>query len=340
MKKNIKKLIVALLAIHLGLMVNIMVASAADNAPAQGVSGSVITPIEKLQTIGEGTNLPSFHETGRHADAPADYKQKGIATIASPFLFIVDLMRFLISGIALLVIFISAIKLMSNSNEEEAGKTKNALIWGVAGLILIQFADAFVKKMFFGEQGEAFESQGTSELFAEESVSQIRGIIGLVQMFIGAVSVLVIVIRGFMLITNVAGDEESQTKAKTHIMWAIGGLVVVGLSEVVVVGFLFPEAGEALPDVDVGKKIIISLTNYVSGFVAILAFANLFIAGYRYVVSGGNEEINAKVKSSAIGSLIAILLALGAFAVVNTFIKLEARPEVIETPAQAEINLE
>jgi len=325
MKNILAKLALAILAIHVALMVNIAVASAADDlAPAQ--PGDITRPIEKLQQIGEGTNLPSFNETGRHADAPADYQQPGVSTIASPILFVVDLMRFLISGIALLVVIVAAFKLIAKAEEEEAGKTKNTLIWGVAGLILIQFADALVKKMFFGEQGEAFGDAGTSQLFAEESVSQIRGIIGLVQIFIGSIAVLVIIIRGFMLVTSV-GDEESQTKAKAHVLWGIGGLIVVGLSEVVVRGFIFPEAGNTLPNVDVGKKIIISLTNYISGFVAIFAFANLFIAGYRYVVSGGNEEVNEKVKKAILGSVIAILLALGAFAAVNTFITLEARPD-------------
>lgn len=339
MKKNLKKLVVALLAIHLGLMMNMLVANAAGDAPAPGKPGDIRSTIETLQVIGEGTNLPSFNEDGKHADAPADYQQPGVATIASPVLFLIDLMRFVISGIAIFVLIVSAGKLIINSDEEEeVGKAKNALIWGAAGLILIQFANVLVKKMFFGDQGEAFGDAGTSQLFAEESVSQIRGIVGFIQVFIGAVAVLVIIVRGFMLVTN-AGDEEGQTKAKTHLLWGVAGLIVVGLSEVVIRGFIFPEAGNALPSVDVGKKIVISLTNYISGFVAIFAFANLFIAGYRYVVSGGNEEVNEKVKKQILGSVIAILIALGAFGAVNTFITLEARPDE-NSQAQVEINPE
>lgn len=317
-------LICALLLINFSLT-----ASTFADAPNSSLEGTR-TPIENLQQIGEGTNLPAFDATGQHPDAAPEYDQPGAGTLTSPVLFVIDIMRFLGSTIAVLVVIISAAKLLGDPTEENGTKAKTHMQWAVVGLILIQFADVLVRKMFFGDQGEAFSDAGTSQLFATESVSQIRGIVGLIEIFVGVIAVLVIIVRGFSLITS-AGEEEALTKAKSQLLWAVGGLLVVGLSEVVVRGFLFPANGESLPDQAVGKTILVSVTNFVASFVAILSFASLFYAGYQYVTSGGNEEVNEKVKKIATGAVIGLLLSLGAYALVNTFVTLEARPD---QPAQ------
>lgn len=287
-------------------------------------------PLNMIHSVGAGTGLET---AGEHPDAPPDYLQEGIGTATSPIYFAIDFFRFVVSGIAVIIIVIQAIKLVSTANDEEAAKAKTTLIVGCIGLLVIQVADAAVKKMFFGEQGEAFEDVVTTEIYAEETVSYLRGIIGLIQIFVGAVAVLVIVIRGLLVITSV-GEEEAVTKAKKHIIYALIGIAVVILSEVVVRGVIFPEAGERLPDVAVGRYIIINITNYLAGFVAILAFIGLFYGGYRYVMSAGDEEMNEKIKKIIIGALMALVLALGAFALINTFVKIQP-PE--ETGVQEEV---
>lgn len=322
MKKILKQIALIFILMNLGLTLQMGIAQAKDedkDAP------SYFGPLKQIQSIGKGTNLPDFVSKGQHPEAPADYLQEGVGTATSPIYYALDFFRYVVSGVALIIIVIMAIKLVSTANDEEAGKAKTTLIVGVIGLLVIQVADSAVKKMFFGEQGEAFEDIATTEIYAKETVSYLRGIIGLVEIFVGAVAVLVIVVRGFLLITSV-GDEEGVTKAKKHIMYALVGIAVVVLSEVVVRGVIFPEKGEKLPDVAVGKFIIINITNYLAGFIAILSFAGLFYGGYRYVMAGGKEEMNEKVKKIIFSSLIALILSLGAFALVNTFLQLDNPP--------------
>jgi Type IV secretion system pilin len=286
---------------------------------------SIVTPSEYLQIVGEGTGQQSF-KTGQHPDAPPDYAQPGVGTATSPIYFAIDMFRYVVSGLALLVIVAQAIKLVSTANDEEAGKAKTTLIVGTMGLLIIQVADAAVKKMFFGELGDAFEDVGTTELYAEETTKYLRGIIGLVEVFVGVSAVLIIVIRGILVITSV-GDEEAITKAKKHIIYALVGIATVILSEVVVRGVVFPDGGKELPDVQAGRFILINIINYLSGFVAILAFVGLFYGGYRYVMGAGDEEMNEKIKKLIIGALIALLLSLGAFALVNTVLDIPDTPE-------------
>lgn len=297
---------------------------------------AIQTPLESIREIGGETDLPDFYETGLHPEAPPQYLQEGVGTFTSPIYFAIDAFRLVIGSIAFLVVVFASIKLISTANEEEAKKAKSTLLMGAIGLIIIILADTIVKRMFFGEQGEAFEDITSAELFAEESVVQIRGIIGFIQVFVGITAVFILVIRGFLVLTS-AGEEEALTKAKRHVLYAIVGLVAVALSEVVVRGVIFPASGETLPDVQKGRFVLITLTNYLAGFVSILAFASLFYAGYKYVVSAGNEEATEKVKKIIVGAVIALVLALGAFALVNTLIEFEpAYLEETETP-QAEV---
>lgn len=317
MKKFLQKLVVALLMINLGLTVQAF----AENVPAVD---QVPSPIDTLQSIGEQTELPSFDGTGQHADAPPDFAQPGVGTLTSPVYFALDIFRLVMSTIAMLYVIITAIKLLGSPTEDEATNAKRKMLWGIVGLVLIQFADTLVKRMFFGEQGEAFEDAASVELFADESTKQIRGIIGFIQIFIGVVAVLVLVIRGFTLFVGL-GDEEAVTKAKEQVIYAAVGLVVVGLSEVVVLGFIFPENGATLPRVEAGRAIIVGMTNFLSGLIALFSFVMLFAAGYQYVTAGGNDEVTEKVKKSFVSAVLGLLIAFGAFAFVNTFVKLEAR---------------
>lgn len=314
--KNVLKQIVAIFALMtLGLTIQMSLhMSLANAADAPLYFG----PLKSIQSIVEGTGL---EKAGQHPDAPPDYKQEGVGTATSPIFFALDFFRYVVSGLAIIIIVIQAIKLVSTANEEEAGKAKTTLVIGTMGLIIIQVADAAVKKMFFGEQGEAFEDIASAELYAEETTKYLRGIIGLVEIFIGSVAVLVIVVRGILVITS-GGEEEALTKAKKHILYALIGIAAIILSEVVVRGVIFPEAGKELPDIQAGRFILVNITNYLAGFVAILSFAGLFYGGYRYVVSAGDEEMNEKIKKLIVGALIALVLALGAFAVVNTFLSI------------------
>lgn len=330
MKNFFAKFAATLLLVIFALIINASTLTYAETS-----TSSTLTPIDRLQSIGKGTNLPDYSTSGTgatHPDAPVTLE--GVDIVSSPLLFALDLFRYFMSGIAIIMIIISSIRLVSTDSEEKAGEQKTALLVGIIGLLVIQLADILVKKMFFGEQGDAFEDIAIAKLYAEEGVSQIRGIIGFVESFLASVAVFAIIVRGFTLITS-AGDEEAIGKAKTHILYAVAGLIIIGLAEIIVRVIVFPDKGEALPDVNAGRKLLIQMTNYVSGFVALFSFVMLFYAGYRYVVSAGNEEATEKVKKIAIGALIALLLAFGSFALVSTFVTLK---DPVNTPNLQESN--
>jgi len=334
MKKIFKPICLFLLLLNFALSVNSLVANAADTTTLKCTDPKVAgTPRCLLEAVGKGTGLPSFN-TMQHPDAPADAVDKGLGVITSPIYYALDLFRFITSSIAVIVIIIAAIKLVSRSADEEAEKVKHTLQYGIMGLLLINLSSVIVKKMFFGETGEAFSDTVSAQMFAEEATNQIRGVIGFIQVFLGAAAVLVIVIRGFTVITS-AGNEEALTKAKHHILYAVAGLLIIGISEYVVTQFAFPEHGTKMPILQEGWRVLAMLANFVSGFIAIAAFVMLFYAGYKYVIAVGKEEETEKAKKIIFGAVIALLLGAGSYAAINTFVKINEPPADQETTTQA-----
>lgn len=306
---------------NLALTIQMATTFADPTAPKPNEDAGIFSPIDYLEgQVRDGTNYPSATAGTDHPDTFS--VKPGISTAVTPIYFAIDFFRFVISGIAVVIILMSSIRLIQTDNDEEAKKNKDQLVLSVIGLFVIQLADVAVKKIFFGETGDAFSDQVTAQAYAEEGVRQLRGVIGFIHLFLGGAAVLTIVIRGFTLIYS-SGSEEELGNAKRHIIYATIGMAVVGLSEVIVRGFIFPDAGTRLPDIAVGRQIAVAITNYISSFVAIIAFGALFYAGYRYVMSGGNEEVNETVKKIVLGAMVALLMAAAAFAFVNTFITLD-----------------
>lgn len=323
MKKLVKTIITVALLMNFALMVQMSV-TYADSSGTQtnpcltGGSQFQVGPQCQIFNIGSKTGLPSFL-TGQHSESPGDSLYAGAGTATSPIYYALDLFRFIMSSIAMVMVIVSAFRMVSSSQEEEITKQTDSLKYGIIGLIVIQMATVIVKKMFFGEYGEAFEDSSMAQTFGEQAVSQIRGVVGFINAFIASLAVLVLVVRGFTVIVS-GGEEESLAKAKKHMMYAAIGLAVTGVSEFIIRGFVFPDNGNTMPNVDKGKQVLIMFTNYLSGFLALAAFVGLFAAGYLYVTSVGKEDATAKIKNLIISSVIGLVLAMGAFAAVNTFV--------------------
>ena len=290
-------------------------------AYAQGVS-------DVVRDIGGSTDLPSYEGTG-HSDA--SYAE-GATGISSAILFVVDALKYLMGTIAVLVIIASGVRLITAGKQidEIASKQKENIKYALIGLIVIIVADVMVREVFFGEQGEVYRSVTDAELAARAGSEYIRGIYNFMQIFLGAIAVLMIIFAGFKLVVS-GGNEETKTKSTRMIMYAAIGLLLIGISEFVVKDIVFPEAGERISDVERGKQLIVSFTNFVSGFVSAVAVAFYMYGGFLYVTAVGREEQATKAKKVFIGATIGLVIAMAAFALVHTFIRLEPVAETAIT---------
>jgi hypothetical protein len=291
------------------------------------VAFSQRTLVEDITTtlgqINQKSQLPTFDTVGH---AQSSYED-GASNITSAILFLVDFFKYIIGTLAVLILIISGVRFIIavKKIDEIAESQKESIKYALIGLIIVMLAEPMIKLVFFGEQGEVFRSEADIQQAAERGTQIMEGVYRFMLYFAGALAVLMLVVAGFRRVTS-GGNEETITKTNKAIMWAIIGLIVLGLAELVVKDIIFPDQGTRLPDINRANQQIISLTNFASGFVATLAVAMFMYGGYLYVMGATNEENTNKAKKVIIAATIGLILAMGAFALVNTFIKVEPLP--------------
>lgn len=272
-----------------------------------------------LEGIGDKTDLPNYN-TNVHADAST---RSGAKNITSAIFFVIDFMKYILGGITVLMLIIHSIGLLSagKESEEKVTKEKTFLKYALMGLVLVFVADEAVQLAFFGEEGEFLRNEEEAAEFAQAGSDIIRGIYRFVQAFLGSIAVLMIVYSGFQILVA-AGSEEATTAAKKRIIISGIGLVVVGLSELMVKDVIFKDAGSEV-DVERGREIVVGLTNFLSSVIGVIAVLAFVYAGFLYILNFGNDELTGKAKKIMFGALIGMVLAAAAFAIVSTIIPLE-----------------
>jgi len=129
---------------------------------------------------------------------------------------------------------------MAQGNEEEISKAKSAFLWTLSGLILSLFSFIIVYAIsdFIGA---ADIRPGGSKNIGQLNPLDTNTFTGLFQVLFknflsiaGVVSLLLIIISGFRYITA-RGNEEQVSQARSGLLWAIIGLIVILLSYVIVV---------------------------------------------------------------------------------------------------------
>lgn len=219
------------------------------------------------------------------------------------------------------MLIISGMKLILSGRQvaEVLNKEKETLRYSFTGLLFILIADQ-VLRIFFGTQGEIYRTSSDMQLAAQTGVNFANGAASLLRVFIPSLAVLFLIIACFNLLMS-RGDTAKMEKAKKQAIWAVMGLVLAGLAEVIVYQVIFPNTGTSIPDTQAFAKLAVSITNFVAGFISTVAALMLIYAGYLYVISlgGGGME---KAKKIAFSAIIGLLIAMAAFALVNTFIRI------------------
>lgn len=265
-----------------------------------------------LRCTTQQSGLPTFEGSRAHPDASLE---GGVRNITSAILFGLDVFKLAVGSIAVLMMIVSGVKLVmvSKKIDEEVQTQKQNFQMALMGFILIIMADMFVRKMFFGEAGEAFASEADVALFAGEASQRLSVIYNIIQAVIAAIAILMIVISGIQMMTSV--KEDQILNAKKHIGWAAVGLFVIAISEFFVKGILFVEQGKKIEPAGV-VRIIAAMGNFLAsamGLIGVLVFA---YGGFLYLT--GQEDQVTKAKKVFFAGIVSFLIAAGAFAVVSS----------------------
>ncbi len=260
-----------------------------------------------------GIDLPTFSEQGEGANV--------IVAAIQRFL---DFFKLMVTPIAVLFIIAMGVRMVAagNENEEVLSQSKNFISYALQGLIIIFVSDSLIS-VFFGSEGEIFRGGETvAQEHARQSSEFFAGIYGLVEVLIGSIAVFMLVMAGMRYVAGSSSDDQI-AKAKKQITWALVGLFVIGISEFAVKNVLFKDQGTTL-GIEEGKQLLVQITNFIAGTMGTLAFAFLLYAGYLYTLGAQNEDNIAKAKKIIMGAVVGIILAIAAFAIVNTVVTLDA----------------
>ncbi|MGH9856881.1 MAG: hypothetical protein ACRD4B_03455, partial [Acidobacteriota bacterium] len=176
---------------------------------------------------------------------------------------------------------------------------------------------------------------------AQGIIEIIQNIVNIFLTIVAIIAAVFIIIGGLWYITS-AGDEEKAARGKRTILYAIIGLIIVGLSAVIVnftIGVFGGAAGggdvslaplvaraafgdtevefEGLPQGSDLRGEIITIINYFLVLVSIVALIVIIIGGVRYIASRGDDTATASAKKTILYAVIGLLVIGLAAAIVN-----------------------
>lgn len=274
-----------------------------------------------LEAIGKQGGLPTDF-VSRGTSATGD---EGINRLEALTLTIVDLIKYLIYGLAIFFAFFQGFKLVVAGKDIDtySDNAKENIKYSLMAIMIVFLADTLIRKVFFPDGGVIFENQGANiELYGKEGIKQIRAIYQVAAYVAGSLAILVIVISGVGYALS-GGNEDDMKKHQSRILFAAAGLLLVGIAEFVVKDVLFPDLGTTLPNINKGMLLVKRFTNFMAGFIATISFGLMIYAGFLYVSGVTNEDNIGKAKKAITAGVIGILLSLGAFGLVTTLIKTE-----------------
>jgi hypothetical protein len=196
-----------------------------------------------------------------------------------------------------------------------------------------QFADGFKEAYYEGNQaGIPSEEFGGTNL-----VNIIIRAAELIFSLVATIALFAIIWGGVMYILAL-GDEARITKAKRILLFAILGLIIVSLADVIVgvvvctilgpltreAGTILYNTGVACVEVSVANLIatIIRIIQFLMAPAAVIAFGALVIGGYMYIISGGDEAKTGKAKRIILFSFIGLAIIGASGLLVNTVLNL------------------
>jgi hypothetical protein len=224
-------------------------------------------------------------------------------------------MKNLFYAVATVFFLIISFKLIvSNNTEEELGKFKKWIIWITVWLVVMQLAFTFTKLIFDKHIWETLAFSLMQNL--------IEPLINLL-MTLTSIFFIAIAIFAFYRLITANGNEEAVKKWKMTILHAIIGFMLVKFARGIVetiygkidcnntdLGIIVIEWGNCINRANLTGwvEIIVTLINWLNGFVGLAVVLMIMYTGSQILLSGGDEEKLKKGKQALI--YIAIWLGI------------------------------
>jgi len=188
--------------------------------------------------------------------------------------------------------------MLSGGNEQRSSRAKNIILYAILGLCIGLMAWVITTIVLVLQAGDS----ATAGAAVNDIVWTF---INAISFFFIGLAVLAITVGGVMYILS-GGDERRSSTAKNIIIYAILGLVIAGLANVI---------AQEVEDVVTGgnpietRNLITNISNFFVGFIAILSALVVVVGGVMYVMSLGDEQRTSRAKRIVLFAIVGLLIS-------------------------------
>lgn len=222
--------------------------------------------------------------------------------------------------LAVLIAFISVIRLLASGNGEEDFSTwMQTLIWSIAGIFLISIAYTVMKQL----ETRVLSTQTLSwETAYQAVINIIYPILNFIR-YVAATIFFLAAIYAFYRIVTAAGNEEWFDNGKKIFIGAVLGFIIMMIAEPLVrmayggwncggekIFGVSTDCTERIFDSSDVLWTIAKVIVFLNGFLALVVIIMIIYAGFLVLTGAGDEEKNDKAKKIITYAIIGVVILI------------------------------
>lgn len=228
--------------------------------------------------------------------------------------------------LAVIIAFISVIRLLTSANGEEDFWTwMKTLVWSIAGLFLISVAYTIIKQF----ETRVFSTQRiNTETVYDTVINIIYPLLNFLR-YIAATCFFLGAIYAFYRIVTAAWDEEGFNDGKKIFIGSVIGFVIMMIAEpLVLIAYgwgscdgsnkifgVSTDCTDRVFDADSILGIIAKIIVFLNGFLALIVIIMILYAGFLVLTGAGDEEKNEKAKKTITYAIIGVVILIFSYAI-------------------------
>lgn len=251
---------------------------------------------------------------------------------------VADILRYAFTVLAVIFVVLAGVKMLGE-NEEQSKQQLTTIRDIIAGIIVMNVAGEVVKRVFGPREipNTISTTDFLSRFWTEDqaravpyqlSQEVILPMMDFILSFLAAFCIMLILIFSLRIITS-QGEEDSREKVKNLVLNNVIGLSVIVLAKVFVNAVYGIPLGDSVVDVpgdisphlSYGIDALMSIANYMLGFMALGSIIAFVYAGVLIIFGGVNEEQKKKGFATAKYTFYALIVAMSSYAFVSTLIR-------------------
>ena len=269
-------------------------------------------------TVGAGTNLWNTTLTNFRSDRFISVGRLWDGGIFNTLIRIARDLKNIFYIIATIFFLVISLRLIFASNTEEATEGfKKWIIWITLGLIVMQLAFIFV---------DVLANRAIGATLAKSLYDTIVSPLVMLLLTLASIFFLAMAIFAFYRLVTANGNEEAVSSWKMTIIYAIIWFIIVRFAKEIVEAFYgrlticwWGNVCNIL-EISAGVNIIITIINWLNGFVAIVMIIMIIYAGVQIMLSHGDEEKIKKWKNSLLYIFIGMLILITNYLILTFFL--------------------